>query len=406
MLFNYKLTDNKGKITSGTIEGMSIQEAKNILAAQEGTIIMLEPVRGHDDSKKIKKKGGIVLGKVKMLEKVMFAKHLAIMIKAGMAIDTALETLRDNASSVMSKRLSVVLEDVRKGNRLSDALRKYPRDFDLLFVNMVAVGEQGGTLAKNLNLLASQQRKSYELKSKIKSASVYPSLVIIAIIGLVVVISIFVLPKILTFFKTLKIDLPPTTKAFIAMSDFMVDYWMWIVGVIVLVLAIIRIMAKFKDSRLFLHFIILKLPIVGGISKNLNLALFARTLGSLLDSGITIDRALQIVAQTLTNDVYKREATLVYHKILKGGSLAEAMNNRNYFPSLLANMVKVGESSGNLSEVLDYLADFYELEVDNTTKNLSTMLEPALLIMIGLVVGFVAISIINPIYELTSNVGR
>ena len=145
---------------------------------------------------------------------------------------------------------------------------------------------------------------------------------------------------------------------------------------------------------------------MGNISKHLNLALFARTLGSLLDSGITIDRALQIVSQTLTNDGYKKETNAVYHRILKGGSLAEALSDRKYFPSLLANMARVGESSGNLSEVLEYLADFYELEVDNTTKNLSTMLEPALLIMIGLVVGFVAISIINPIYSLTSNVGR
>lgn len=404
MLFNYKLTDNKGKIITGGIEAISIQDARNKLASQEGTIIMLEPVKGEAKGKG-KKKGQMIFGKVKMIEKVMFAKHLAVMIKAGMAIDTALETLKNNASPVLAKRLESVLDDVKRGGRLSDALRKYPKDFDLLFVNMVAVGEQGGTLAKNLNLLASQQRKSYELRSKIKSAAVYPSLIIIAIIGLIVVISVFVLPKILNFFKTLKIDLPATTQLFIAISDFMMNYWMWIVGVIIFIFIAIRTMAKIRATRLILHLIMLRLPIMGKVSKHLNLALFARTLGSLLDSGITIDRALQIVAQTLTNDAYKRETTSVYHKILKGGSLADAMNNEDYFPSLLSSMIRVGERSGNLSEVLDYLADFYELEVDNTTKNLSTMLEPALLIMIGLVVGFVAISIINPIYELTSKVG-
>ncbi|PLX26238.1 hypothetical protein C0580_00390 [Candidatus Parcubacteria bacterium] len=404
MLFNYKLTDNKVKIITGGIEAISIQEARNKLASQEGSIVMLEPVKGEGKNKG-KKKGQIVFGRVKMIEKVMFAKHLAVMIKAGMAIDTALETLKNNASAVLAKRLESVLEDVKKGGRLSDALKKYPKDFDLLFVNMVAVGEQGGTLAKNLNLLAAQQRKSYELRSKIKSAAVYPSLIIIAIIGLIVVISVFVLPKILNFFKTLKIDLPATTQLFITISDFMMNYWMWIVGVIIFIFIAIRTMAKIRATRLVLHLIILRLPIIGKVSKHLNLALFARTLGSLLDSGITIDRALQIVSQTLTNDAYKRETTSVYHKILKGGSLADAMNNEDYFPSLLSSMIRVGERSGNLSEVLEYLADFYELEVDNTTKNLSTMLEPALLIMIGLVVGFVAISIINPIYELTSKVG-
>jgi len=149
----------------------------------------------------------------------------------------------------------------------------------------------------------------------------------------------------------------------------------------------------------------LRIPILGKIIRNINIVLFTRTLGSLLISGISIDKALQIVTKTVTNDVYKKQASLVYHSVLKGNSLTSSFKEKRYFPVLVNKMVKVGERSGNLSNSLDYLANFYEEEVDNTTKNLSTILEPALLIVIGLGVGFVAMSIINPIYELTSRVG-
>jgi type IV pilus assembly protein PilC len=163
-------------------------------------------------------------------------------------------------------------------------------------------------------------------------------------------------------------------------------------------------MLRFPNTRLILHKFILRLPIIGKLVSDMNLALFCRTLSSLLGSGITIDQALQIVSQTMTSEVYKREIINIYQKVLKGTALSDSINNKKYFPSIIPRMINVGEESGNLSEVLDYLADFYELEVDNTTKNLSTMLEPILLVGIGLVVGFVAMSIINPIYDLTSKI--
>ena len=405
MLFSYQTSDSKGKISSGELEAANMREARNILASKEGTVLYL----AETSEAKAKKKGGaknITFGKIKLLEKVMFAKHLSVMIKAGMSIDGALEVLAEGASPTMAKRLDEILLEVRKGNALSSALKKYPRDFDLLFVNMVAVGEQGGTLSKNLNLLSVQQQKSYELKNKIKSAAMYPTIILLAIFGLIAVISVFVLPKITGFFTTLKVELPMTTRILIAVSNFFSDYWYIVLGVVMVILIALRVMARIPVTRFVLHGIILRLPIIGSISKNMNLALFCRTLSSLLNSGIPIDNALQIVSQTLTNDVYKREVTKIYHSILKGTSLADSIKNKDLFPSIVGRMSKVGERSGNLSEVLDYLADFYELEVDTTTKNLSTMLEPILLTFIGLVVAFVAMSIINPIYDLTSKVGR
>ena len=347
----------------------------------------------------------ITFGKISLLEKVMFAKHLSVMIKAGMGMDSALETIASNSKPLLKKRILAILEDIKEGKSLGDSLKKYPKDFDNLFVNMISVGESGGTLAKNLEILSEEKRKSYELKNKIRAASIYPILIILSIFGLVMVVSIFVLPKIVKFFINLKVDLPLSTKILISVSGFMADNYIWILLGIIILIIVIKIMLKIKATRFYLHSFILKIPILGKIIKNINIVLFTRTLGSLLNSGISIDKGLQIVTKTVTNDVYKKQSFLIYHSVLKGNSLTDSFKEKKYFPVLVNKMAKVGERSGNLSETLDYLANFYEEEVDNATKNLSTILEPALLIFIGLVVGFVAMSIINPIYELTSKVG-
>jgi type IV pilus assembly protein PilC len=404
MKFSYQLTNHQGKIMTGQLEADNLREARSKVILKDGTIISLEPVV---NSHRPKERSGFVLfNRLRLLEKVMLAKHLSVMIKAGMPIDGALEVLKDDASPALAQKLTKILAEVRIGNSLSSALRKHPRDFDLLFVNMVAVGEQGGTLAKNLNILATQQQKSYELKNKLKSASIYPSLILLTMVALIVVISIFVLPKITNFFSTLKVQLPLSTRILMAVAGWFASYWWWVVVGLVFIFIFIHLLLRLSPTRFFLHKIILHLPIFGKIARHMSLALFCRTLASLLDSGITIDKALQITAQTMTNEVYKKEALTIYHNILKGNALSDTMSQGHYFPSLVARMSKVGEKSGNMSEVLEYLASFYELEVDTATKNLSTLLEPALLVVIGLAVGFVAMSIINPIYDLTSKVGR
>ena len=385
MLFDYKFSDKSGKTIKSTIEAKDATDARNQLSLKDGILLSLEPIaekkkkqKKKDSKSKKKKKGGdITIGHIKLLEKVMLAKHLSIMIKSGMAIDGALEVLMDNAKPLLAKRIGAILEDVRKGNAFSTALKKHPKDFDMLFINMVQVGESGGTLAKNLDLLSIQQQKNFELKQKLRAASMYPVIVLIAIVVLMVVISAFVLPKIVGFFSTLKITLPLSTRVFLGTANFFGNNWIAIVGVIIGIFVLIKVMSRIKPTRYIIHKTMLRLPLIGGISKNMNLALFARTLASLLDSGITIDRSLQIVAKTLTNDVYKRQIQNIYHNVLKGSSLADSLNNKVYFPIIMSRMSRVGERSGNLSEVLEYLANFYESEVDHTTKNLSTILEPS-----------------------------
>jgi len=401
MIFNYEISDQSGKISKGSLEAPDIAEARNILALKNVIVISLNP---SVEKKEKKRTGEITFGRVKLLEKVMLAKHLSIMIKSGMAIDEAIETLVDNSSPVLAKQLRGILEDIRKGNPLSVALKKRHKDFDNLFVNIVAVGEAGGSLAENLLQLSVQLRKSYELRAKLRAASLYPTIVLISIIGLIAIMSVFVLPRIIGFFTALRVELPLATKILLAVAGFLIQNWLLTVIIILALIVALKVMAKLKATRYFIHKLILRLPGVGRISRDINLAMFNRTLSSLLASGITIDRALQIVSQTLTNEVFVRHTAAAYHNVLKGASLASSFPSNVYFPGIVSRMIKVGERSGNLSEVLEHLAEFYEIEVDNSTKNLSTVIEPALLIIIGLVVGFVALAIINPIYQLTSSV--
>jgi type IV pilus assembly protein PilC len=401
MLFSYQIATQKGKIVKGKIEATNLAEARTKLGAKGGNLLKIVPTKN-----KVGLQMNISFGRVRLLDKMVFAKHLSVMIKAGMPLDEALDTLIQQSSSALSNLLKKISAHVKQGNSLSAALKKFPRVFDSMFVNMIAAGEASGRLEKNLEIVATQQSKNYTLRSKIKAALLYPMVIFIAILGLMVVISVFVLPKLLGFFTTLNATLPLSTKILMWGSNFFVSYWPQFFGSIILFIIMLKIMARFGGTRFVLHKLILKLPIFGKISRNMNLAIFCRSLASLLDSGITIDQALRITSDTVTNDVYKKRISIVYHQLLKGTSLSDILSKDDHFPVLISRMGRVGERSGTLSETLDYLADFYETEVDTTTKNLSTMLEPALLVTIGLVVGFVAMSIINPIYELTSKVGR
>lgn len=403
MLFNYQIALSSGQVKKGTIEARDAQNAKAKLSTQPGNLLAVTPAKYVA---KKKKSSGMVFGRVKFVDKMMFAKHLTVMIKSGMPLDEALDTLILQSSPVLAKKLETILADVKKGNSLSGSLRKFPKVFDNLFVNMVASGEAGGTLVKNLQIVATQQQKSYTLRSKIKSAIMYPTVIFSAIIVLVVVISVFVLPKLLGFFESLNATLPLSTKILIFGGNLFISHWKWMILVVIAILFAIRVMKKFTTTRFWLHAILLYLPIAGKISKNINWSIFARSLASLLDSGVPIDQALHIVSETQTNDIYRKQVTMIYHQVLKGTAMSEVLSTNKHFPILVSRMSRVGERSGKLSETLDYLADFYEAEVDSFTKNLSTMLEPVLLITIGLIVGFVAMSIINPIYELTSKVSQ
>jgi len=349
----------------------------------------------------------ISIGRVSLTQRAIFAKHLSVMLKAGLTITEALDVSIQSSQGRMKRVLLKVLKAVQSGHTLSSAFNAYPKVFSGFFVSATQVGESSGTLHENLENLAKQLEKEKELSSKIKGAMLYPIVVLTAAFILGMTMSFLVLPKIIPLFEGLRMELPFTTRALIWFSHFIQNQGhVLFVSIVVFIIFMSWLLRK-KFVRPVIHWFFLKTPIISKIVRNVNLARFCRTFGMLLKNGLNIDEALEITEETLGNYYYQRSLKKVSQSIDTGAKLSDNLKQfHKLYPVMVVNMVKVGEESGNLEETLFYLANFYEVEVDTSTKSLSTIIEPLLLIFIGLVVGFLALSIITPIYNITGNIKR
>jgi type II secretory pathway component PulF len=349
----------------------------------------------------------ISLGGVSRTQKALFAKHLAVMLQSGLTISEALDIVEDSAKGKFKKILQGVSRAVKSGRPFSKALARYSKVFSGLFINATYAGESAGTLTENLENVAEQLRKENTLISKVKGAMLYPIVILVATFILGMVLSFVVLPKITPLFEGLRMDLPITTKALIWFSHFVQDYGVYLFFGIIAVVFFMAWLLRQKFTQPVTHWVVLNLPILKRITRNTNLARFSRILGTLLKSGVNIDEALEITKSSINNYYYKQALDKVSKSVGRGTKLSANLNQfDNLFPKLATRMIQVGEESGKFEETLFYLASFYEAEVDNATKSLSTAIEPILLAIIGLVVGFLALSIITPIYNITGNIRR
>src|SRR3989344_1031568 len=346
--------------------------------------------------------------RVPLSEKILFTKHLSMMVKSGM---TEVESLRLLRRQVKSRSFKIILDeliaDVENGQFISVSLLPFQRVFGELFVNIVKLGETSGTLSEKLEFLTEEMKKNQELRSKVRSAMIYPVIVLIATLGITGVLIFFVLPKILPIFANLGVKLPISTRILIGTANLFYNYYLYIfLGVLVLIIALFFSL-RINKVRYIYHRIMLALPFVKRISIGYNMANMTRSLGILLKSGVRIVEAVQTTSNIVANLVYRKALRQVAESVRRGEPLYEYLErNPKIFPSTLSRMIEVGEKTGNLDENLKYLAEFYENEVNETAKNLSTVLEPMLLVIMGALVGFVAISIITPIYEVTQTIGR
>lgn len=388
-------------IKKGEIEAKTRFEARAKIKEMGYELITLEEKRGIFVRLKAVFEG------VSVLDKVLFAKHLSVMLKSGMTLNESLATLRDQAGARSFKKvIDGVLKSVLSGRTLADSLARHENIFSSLFVNIVRAGEEGGTLDENLSYLADYLRRDYDLRNKMKSAAAYPLIVVITTFVLGGALSVFVLPKLADMFRSMQFTLPLATRILIWISNFLQGFWWLLVIFVFGLIFLIRFLLKRKTTRPLLSKIVLGAPIIGKIAKDMNLARATRTFGSLLRSGIPIVSALYIVSSTIENSLYSESLKRSSAEVQKGATVSSVFaKNQKLFPPLVTRMIGVGERTGRLDEMLTYLANFYEGEVDTATKNLSAIVEPILLILIGLVVGFVAIAIISPIYEFTGAFG-
>jgi type IV pilus assembly protein PilC len=338
------------------------------------------------------------------IEVLMFTKHLAVTLKSGLTLMDGLELLQSQAKGRMKKVLAKILSRVQSGDSFESGLNQFPEYFSATYTNMVRSGEASGTLEEKLEKLTIQLTKSHALKKKIKAAMIYPMLVFVAVFGLGMSVSIFVLPKILPLFKTLDVELPVTTRGLIYLAELFETNGHIIFLSSIAVIIFLAWFFKRDFVKPYSHRVFLKIPVVGEIIKNINLEKFTHTFGTLLESGLTVDKSLHITAEAIDNRVFKSAINDIIPQVKAGNTIVSAISKYpNIFPPITAKMIGVGEKTGNLDNTLQYLSDFYEEMVDDATKNLSTVIEPVLLITIGVVVGTVAIAILGPIYEITAN---
>ena len=345
--------------------------------------------------------------RVPLTQKALFAKHLAVMLRSGIPLVETLEISESSVQGGLKKIIKGILSSVRAGHSLSSSLANYPRVFSNLFVNVTRAGEKSGTLVENLENIAKELKKEKELVSKIKGALLYPVVVLSAAFVLGMVLAFVVLPKITPLFEGMKMDLPFTTRGLIWISHIVQNYGVYIFPGIIISVLFLLWLARREFSAPVTHWFLLHIPIVKKITLNANFSRFARTLGMLLKSGVNIDEALDITKMTMGNYYFRSALERVSRRVVKGVHLAKGLEESGgLFPALLTKMVGVGEESGRFEETLFYLGDFYESEVDTATKALATAIEPVLLMIIGVVVGFLALSIITPIYNITGGIRR
>lgn len=400
MKFSFKAQSKEGKIINDIIEAPNKIEALESLKKDYTTILFIE-----------EKKAGFnvtisFLSRVTMKEKIMFTKNIAGMLEAGISISRALQILAKQTNNKYFQEIINDLEStISKGGTFSDGLEKHSKIFSPLFVSMVRAGEESGGLVASLREIGSTIEKSFELNRKIKGAMMYPSVIICAIIIIGILMMIYVVPTLTKTFKDLGTELPPTTKLVINVSDFMSSSPLLLFAILAAIVFGIWGMFKFKKTKRAMDFIIPRLPMIGTIVKETYTARTARTMSSLIFSGIDITRAIEITKDVVQNSYYKDLLEKSKDVVQQGGTLSSVFKeNTKLYPMMLGEMVEVGEETGKLSKMLADIATFYESEVDAKTKNLSTIIEPVLMILIGGAVGFFAVSMLQPMYSLVDSI--
>ncbi len=343
------------------------------------------------------------LGRVKQDELVMMTRNLGSMLTAGLTVTRALSVIeRQSTNAKLKGVVTKIIARINKGDQFFESLKDFPEVFSDLYIAMIRSGEESGNLAESLQTLAIQMERSSNLKKKIKGAMMYPSIVIIVMVIIGILMMIFVMPAITEVFKDMGSSLPPTTRALIAATDFFANYTLIAVGSMLGFVFSIVYALRSKRGKVVSSWIIPKLPVIGTLAKEMNSARTARTLSSLLNSGVDVMQALEITEEVVQNVFYKKILRDARARVEKGSALSDAFIERtDLYPILVGEMILVGEETGQISGMLGELAIFYETEVERKTKDLSTIIEPLLMVVIGAGVGFFALALIAPIYSIS-----
>lgn len=396
--FVYKAKDIHGSDHAGDIQ--SSDEHSAVLVLRKRGLIVVSVKSKEPQTNKFL---SWILNRVDFTELVILTRQLATMVSSGLVLSDAVDILEEQASNkTLKKALQEIAQDIKGGLTFAQALNKFPNIFPHLYVNLIKSGETSGKLDQVLLQMADGLEKDREFQAKVRGAMIYPIVVLSMMVVVVVIMMIFVIPKLISLYSQSTIELPLPTKILIATSNLFVHYW-WL-GLTILITAIVLINRwnKTPQGNYFFGKLILKIPIVGKIVTNVTLTNFNRTLGLLISAGIPLLEAISIVSDLTVNPVFKKILTESYQGVEKGLPFSSLLT-ASIFPKIVGQMVKVGEETGKVDEIFFKLADYFESESDHLIKNLTVAIEPIVLIILGIGVGFLVISIILPIYKLTTS---
>lgn len=401
-VYVWKGMDRKGKRQSGEIEADNPTIGRQLLVRKGLNITGFKP-KPKDLAEYIP----MLENRVTERDLVVFVRQFATMIDAGLPLVQCLDILQQQQEGKgLKKILKQVKKDVEEGATFTDAIKKHPRAFDNLFVNLVAAGEMGGILDVILNRLSEYIEKLSKLKKKVKGALTYPAIVVTIAVVVMAVILIYVIPVFAGLFRDAGVSLPPLTLFVMTLSDFAIRYFFWIIIGFGLLIYAVRRLRRTPRGRMATDRLLLRFPVFGMLLRKVAVARFARTLGTLLASGVPILDALDVVAGSAGNAVIERAIRESRTAIAEGRSVAEPLEETKVFPGMVTQMISVGEATGALDRMLGKIADFYDEEVDITVDALTSLLEPLLLVFLGVTIGGLLIAMYMPIFQIADVVAR
>ena len=418
--FNYVALDARGQEASGLLEAVSSNAAISQLrqAGYFPTSVIEEAIISSDGKEarrrtatvarttKPRAKKGIVLfqrKKVKSKILMIFTRQLATLIDSGLPLLRSLNVLANQErNNVMKNTIDKLADSVQSGNTFSDALALHPKIFNNLYVNMIKAGEVGGVLELVLTRLSEFQEKAAKIKNKVLSAMVYPIIVMTMAVGIMCFLLVFIVPRFEAIFHDLLGDkpLPPVTRFVLGVSGFMKDHGLVLLGVVVAIVVIYNFIGRTRGGRLAIDVFKLRMPLFGNLNRKTAISRFARTLGTLVTSGVPILQALNITRETAGNAAIARAIARVHDSVKEGESIVQPLEAGKAFPPMVVSMIDVGEETGKLPEMLLKVADVYDDEVDNAVAALTSMLEPIMIVFLAVIVGTIVLALFTPLISI------
>lgn len=405
--YAYIAKDAQGKPTKGTTDAENEKILVKRLREQGYWVTSVTKQKAAAEPGVKKKKKQLFGGKVKLQHLCIFCRQFATMINAGVSLIRCLSVLEVQTNSPKLKEIiRDVQTQVESGSTLSKSLSKYPLIFSNLFIGLVRAGEVGGVLDESLDRLATFLEKDMELRRKVKSAMTYPTLVMVAAIGIVTFLVTFILPKFMKIFQDFGVTLPAPTAFLMALSHFMTSKWYLMIGGIMLFRIAFAKYTRTKTGKRQWDWCKLKMPIFGGLNHKIAVARFSRTLGTLMSSGVPILQALETVAGAIDNDILSAAVLDARTAIREGERIGDPLERSGMFPPMVVQMISIGEETGALDQMLEKIAEFYESEVEAQLEGLAAALEPLMIVFLGGVVGFIVVAMFLPLISIISSLSE